>query len=96
MINHWLEIRMPIAPGIVSADFFFDAVAIKPELDDLPDLTMDDYYFSFGPGIRFTIPQFPLHLLFANTFRVLDGNVEWSDGSGPNWKFVLSFNIANL
>jgi len=96
MLNHWLELRMPVAPGIISADFFFDAVAIKPEPEDLGDLTIEDYYFSFGPGIRFSIPQFPLRLMFANTFKILDGDVEWSDGSGPNWKFVLSFNIANL
>lgn len=96
LVNHWVEMRMPIAPGILSLDFFFDAVAIKPEYRDLGSITLDDYYFSFGPGIRFTIPQFPLRLLFTNTFRVQDGNLEWSDGKGPNWKFVLSFNIANL
>jgi outer membrane protein insertion porin family len=96
MLNHWLELRMPVAPGILSADFFFDAVAIKQEPEDLGDLKIEDYYFSFGPGVRFSIPQFPLRLMFANTFKILDGEVEWSDGSGPNWKFVLSFNIANL
>lgn len=96
LLNHWIELRMPIAPGILSLDFFFDAAAIKPEFSELGSLTLDDYYFSFGPGLRFTIPQFPLRLLFTNTFRIQDGNFEWSDGSGPNWKFVLSFNIANL
>lgn len=96
LVNHWVELRMPIAPGIASLDFFFDAVAIKPEYNDLGSITLNDYYMSFGPGLRFTIPQFPLRLLFANTFRIQDGNLEWSDGNGPNWKFVLSFNIANL
>lgn len=96
MINHWIELRMPVAPGILSADFFFDAVATKQDYSDLGSLTLNDYYFSFGPGLRFSIPQFPLRLLFANTFRIQDGKFEWSDGSGPNWEFVLSFNIANM
>ena len=56
------------------------------------DITLQDFYFSVGPGIRFTIPQFPLRLLFANTFRINDEkDVEWD----KNWKFVLSFNIPN-
>ncbi len=96
MLSHTLELRAPVAPGILSLDFFFDAVAIKDTPSDLSNLRLDDYYMSFGPGLRFSIQQFPLRLLFANTFRILDGEVEWSDGSGPNWKFVLSFNIANL
>ncbi|HHU37287.1 MAG TPA: outer membrane protein assembly factor BamA [Treponema sp.] len=95
-IYHWVELRTPIAPGIISADFFFDAVATKPNYNDLSNLTLNDYYFSFGPGLRFSIPQFPLRLLFANTFRIQDGKFEWSNGSGPTWEFVLSFNIANL
>lgn len=96
MVNHWVELRMPVAPGILSLDFFFDAVATKPDYSDLGSLTLNDYYFSYGPGLRFSIPQFPLRLLFANTFRIQNGEVEWSDGSGPNWEFVLSFNIANM
>ena len=68
------------------------AVAVKDEPEQLlNDLNIEDFYFSFGPGLRFLIPQFPLHLLFANKFRVEDGNVKWDE----TWKFVLSFNITN-
>lgn len=95
-VNHWLELRVPLAPGVLSGDFYLDAVAIKNEPEDIGSLTLDDYYFSFGPSLRFSIPQFPLRLMFANTFRVQDGKFEWGNGVGPDWKFVLSFNIANL
>lgn len=96
LLSHWLELRMPLAPGVLAADFFVDAVAVKDSITVLSSLHLNDYYFSFGPSLRFSIPQFPLRLLFANTFRVQDGKLEWEDGKGPNWKFVLSFNIPNL
>lgn len=96
MLSHSLELRCPVAPGIISLDFFYDAAAIKEYPSDLSVLKLEDYYMSFGPGLRFSIQQFPLRLLFANTFRLKDGDIEWSDGSGPNWKFVLSFNLTNL
>jgi outer membrane protein insertion porin family len=96
MINHWIELRMPLAPGVIAADFFLDSIAIKSELEDITSLSLNDYYFSYGPGVRFSIPQFPLRLMLANTFRIQNGDFEWGNGEGPDWKFVLSFNIANL
>ena len=65
---------------------------IKDEPSQLNEITLQDFYGSMGPGIRFTIPQFPLRLLFANTFRFDENKkLEWD----KNWKFVLSFNITN-
>ena len=96
MLNHWVELRLPLAAGMLATDFYFDAVAIKDNLSDLTSVTLNDYYFSFGPSLRFSIPQFPLRLMFANTFRIQDGVFEWRNGTGPDWQFVLSFNIANL
>ncbi len=87
-----IELRMPLVPGVLALDWFGDAAVIKDSRYDLFNhLSVEDFYFSTGPGIRFTIPQFPLRLLFANTFRVQDGSVEWD----KKWKFVLSFNITN-
>ena len=88
-----LELRMPIVPGVLALDFFGDAAVIKEEPNELfHDLSLTDFYFSTGPGIRFTIPQFPLRLLFANTFQFDENNsIQWK----KNWKFVLSFNITN-
>lgn len=95
MLTHRLELRMPLAVGVISADFFLDAVAPLESIADLSSVTIDSYYMSFGPGLRFSIPQFPLRLILANTFRVQNGNFVWGNGTGPDWKFVLSFNISN-
>ncbi len=87
-----VELRVPIVPGVLSVDLFGDATTVKDEAKDLfTDLSYEDFYFSVGPGARFTIPQFPLRLLFANTFQVKHATVKWD----KNWKFVLSFNVTN-
>ncbi|MGP1458139.1 MAG: outer membrane protein assembly factor BamA [Treponema sp.] len=92
MLSNKVELRMPIFPGVIGIAGFFDAAAVKNEPEQIfRDLSANDFYFSFGPAIRFLIPQFPLHLLFANNFRIQDGKTEWGD----TWKFVLSFNIVN-
>jgi len=96
MQANWMEFRMPLAQGIISFDFFFEAIATKPDLRSLKSLSINDYFFSFGPGVRFTLPQFPLRLMFANTFRSNNGKPYWGNGKGADWKFVLSFNIPNL
>ncbi|MCI5523599.1 MAG: outer membrane protein assembly factor BamA [Treponema sp.] len=98
-----VELRLPLVPGVLAVDGFFDAVALKDSVDDFfTGLTIEDWYFSFGPDIRFTIPQFPLRLLFCNTFKVKDGNVVFCDQDGDgdykwynNFHFVLSFNLTN-
>ena len=92
MWSNIVELRIPLVPHIISLDGFFDAAAIVAEPEDLGSLTMQDFYYSTGPGIRFTIPQFPLRLLWANTFTVDDEReINWKN----NWKFVLSFNMVN-
>lgn len=92
MWSSYLELRMPIATGIFALDFFADAVAIKDTPSDLfTNLTLDDFYFSFGPGMRFSLPQFPIRLMLANTFKFEDNVFEWD----RKWQFMLSFNLAN-
>ncbi|WP_175608165.1 BamA/TamA family outer membrane protein, partial [Treponema pallidum] len=50
------------------------------------------YKMSYGPGLRFTLPQFPLKLAFANTFTSAGGIPK----TKKNWNFVLSFTVNNL
>lgn len=92
MLSNRLEVRIPLFQGVIGLDGFFDAVAVKDEPEQIFNgLSVEDFYFSFGPGLRFLVPQFPLHLLFANKFRIKDGEVEWDS----KWQFVLSFNVTN-
>ncbi len=92
MLSNRLELRIPIFQGVIGVAGFFDFAAVKNSPSDMfKSLSLDDFYFSFGPALRFLIPQFPLNLMFANKFRFKDGNVVWDE----TWDFVLSFNIVN-
>lgn len=91
--NSSLEFRMPISPNLVGFDFFYDAVAVKPNINSMfTDLSVNDFYFSFGPGLRFLIPQLPLRFLFAFKYRIQDNKIQWDD---IPFEFVLSFNLVN-
>lgn len=92
LFSNKLELRLPIVPGIVGIDGFWDAVAIKSSVQDLSTLNLNDFYFSFGPAVRLLIPQFPLHLLFAWKYRIIDGVHKFDD---EPFQFVLSFNLPN-
>lgn len=90
------ELRVPIMPNVVAADFFFDAAMLKSDTKQMfKNMTLNDFYFSFGPGVRSLMAQFPLRVMLANTFKMTNGNFSWGNGKNPDWKFVLSFNITN-
>jgi outer membrane protein insertion porin family len=100
MWENWLEIRSPLAPGVLSLDWFFDAAAVKETPQDfLNTLSLDDFRFSLGAGFRFAIPQFPFRFSLAKRFKFVDGQLEWMTGSlwnsanktGAGLDFVLSF-----
>ena len=105
--ENWAEIRIPLAPGILAWDFFFDAAGIKAT----PEALFTDFFgndgsyadsdtffmrFSLGGGFRFSIPQFPFRFSLAKKFIFKDGGLEWVSGGigGSGWDFVVSFAIS--
>ena len=89
--ENWAEIRMPIVPGIIAWDFFFDAAGVKKTpYDYFHNFSENDesqygantffMRFSFGGGFRFTLPQFPFRFSLAKRFLIRDGQVEWQTG----------------
>ena len=90
-----VELRTPIAKNILTGVLFFDAAALWNETADLASVTIEDFRFSFGAGLRFTIPQFPIRLYLGKAFQVQDGKVVWKQGdigTDPDWS--LSFIIS--
>ena len=101
--ENWMEIRIPLVPGILAFDLFFDAAGIKKdfgafftEFSQTDDTGAFFLRFSFGPGFRFTIPQFPFRFSLAKRFIIRDGSVEWVKGGMGNsgWDFVISFAMS--
>lgn len=101
--NNSVELRFPVVPGILALDLFFDASMIKKDpsqmFTDFANKT--DWYFSYGPSVRFCIQQFPIRLLFVNKFQITDDGPTCMDRFGnptdwfKSWEFVLSFNLTN-
>ena len=92
LFSNKLELRMPVVPGVIGIDAFWDAAAVKPRIQEAFSYNIEDFYFSYGPGIRFLIPQLPLHLMFAWRYRVVDGQPKFAE---EPFHFVLSFNVVN-
>jgi outer membrane protein insertion porin family len=89
-----LELRMPISEQLLWGVFFFDAVTGYEQASGLRDLQLDDFRFSFGGGIRFSIPQFPIRLYLAKRFRTVNGQVQWQDGDLPFFGTTVDFVIS--
>jgi outer membrane protein insertion porin family len=94
-----LEIRMPIAKDVIWGVGFFDAAALYAEPADffkqLSPFSLNPFLFSFGIGVRFSIPQFPIRLYLAKGFQIQDGVFLWSprdalDIGGFKFSFVIS------
>ena len=103
LLDNWAEIRVPLVPGLLALDFFFDAAAVESRQGHyFSGFTIENMRFGFGAGLRFTMPQFPFRLSLAKLFRVIDGEVVWEDnpnhwfrGDGiGGWRPVLSFAIS--
>jgi outer membrane protein insertion porin family len=105
--ENWAEVRIPLAPGIIAWDFFFDAAGVKKtpgalfnefSADDGSHDGVDTFFmrFSYGGGFRFTLPQFPFRFSLAKRFLVQDGKVKWVEGGigDSGFEFVISFALS--
>ena len=89
LFDTWIELRFPIVYGILSLDLFFDAAGVETaegfyfgkNSEGNDNFTIENMRFSYGGGIRFTLPQFPIRLSLAKRFKVVDGEVEWQSGA---------------
>jgi outer membrane protein insertion porin family len=110
LLDSWIELRIPVIRGIFSFDLFFDMAGVettqgfyfgKRENGD-DNFAVENMRFSYGGGIRFTMPQFPIRLSLAKRFKIVNGNVEWQtgaifgDSSNPatGMDIVLSFVLS--
>jgi outer membrane protein insertion porin family len=103
--ENWAEVRIPLVPGVIAWDFFFDAAGIKrtplalfTEFGDddgtLAGVNTFFMRFSLGGGFRFSIPQFPFRFSAAKRFLIRDGKTEWFSGPMGGFDFVVSFALS--
>jgi len=102
LIDSWVELRIPLVRGFLAWDFFFDVAGVEKEQGYYfgtnskgePNFTIEQLRFSFGGGIRFTIPQFPIRFSIAKLFSVKDGEIKWEDGPLLGLNFIMSFALS--
>jgi outer membrane protein insertion porin family len=99
MWDNWLEIRMPIVEQYLWFDLFFSMTGFWQDFSKLSSMHIDDYLFSFGGGLRLTIPGLPIGFYLAKRFKTVDGQVQWQRGNifaneereSSGIDFVISF-----
>ncbi len=68
--ENWMELRMPIVEQFAWLDGFVDAGRFYESRADIGSGGIENFLMSFGAGIRFTLPQFPIRLYLAQPFRI--------------------------
>lgn len=79
--DNWVELRMPLVQHVFWFDMFFEGVSEWQSYKNVNMGDLNNFKFSFGAGLRFTIPQFPIRLYIAKRFQVENGQVQWEQGS---------------
>jgi outer membrane protein insertion porin family len=111
LLDSWAELRFPLVNGVLAFDFFFDSAGVETEKGYYfrenskgePNFTIENMRFSYGGGIRFTLPQFPIRLSLAKRFKVVDAEppnknyeIQWQKGAIPgiDMDIVMSFVLS--
>lgn len=97
--DSWVELRMPIVKQYVWWDWYFSGTGSWRETNLFSNLTINDFLFGFGGGVRLTIPGFPIGLYFTKRFKFVNNQIEWQTGNifaddtqtGSGIDFVISF-----
>jgi len=104
LLDSWLELRFPLVYGILAFDLFFDSAGVETEQgyyfknnsNGEPNFTIENMRFSYGGGLRFTMPQFPIRLSLVKRFTVIDNKINWVPGAIPgiDMDIVMSFVLS--
>lgn len=75
-----IEFSMPISENLLWGEIYTSATGYVSDLSDVPSMSIDNYYFSTGAGIRLAIPGFPLGLYLTKNFYFEDSTFHWEGG----------------
>jgi outer membrane protein insertion porin family len=85
LLDSWVELRFPLVRGLLAFDLFFDAAGVETEQGlyfDNQNFRLQNLRFSYGGGLRFTIPQFPIRLSMAKRFKIDENyGIDWQRGA---------------
>jgi outer membrane protein assembly factor BamA len=83
-----LELRMAVVQNVCWLVSFFDAAALfdepfnaEPPATSLSTMSIDQFRFSIGLGVRLTFPHVPIRLYLSKGFRITDRQLVWRGGN---------------
>ncbi len=80
--DNWLELRMPVAEKILWSDIFFSGTGFWNDRKDAAAMSLSDFKFSMGAGVRFIIPGLPIGLYLTKRFKFnSDNTLQWQAGT---------------
>jgi len=97
LLDSWLELRFPVINGILAFDLFFDSAGVDSPIGSYFNyFNIENMRFSYGGGLRFTLPQFPIRLSLAKRFSIIDNEIKWEKGAIPgiDMDLVMSFVLS--
>jgi len=104
LLDSWVELRFPLVYGILAFDLFFDSAGVETErgyyfkknAEGESNFTIENMRFSYGGGLRFTMPQFPIRLSLVKRFKIKDREIQWEKGAIPgiDMDIVMSFVLS--
>ena len=99
-----LDVSVPIVDNVLSGEIYASATGYKSQIEDWMSLSIQDFYFSMGGGVKLTIPGFPLGIYLTKVFSVEDDNsISWqagdiftsddNDTSGLNLVLAITYSL---
>ena len=80
------EFRLPVVENFLWFDTFFDALIFRFQNISLLPVEGQNFYFSYGFGLRIINPQLPIGVYLTKPFRLnQDGSINWEKGDGIFW-----------
>lgn len=91
--DNWVELRIPIMEKYVWMDWFYSITGIWPDKDSFTKMSLNDFYFTIGGGLRLTIPGLPIGFYFVKRYQYIDNQIQWEDGAlfDKTLDFVIGF-----
>ena len=75
-----IDFTTPLLTGMLSWNTFISATAAFSEVEDLANMSINDFKFSIGTGAQVDIPSFPISFFLVKRFSFIDGNLSWQQG----------------
>lgn len=92
--NNMAELKIPLVQKYLWWEFFLSGTVMYPEPADLKSMSLNDFLFSTGGGVRLTVPGLPIGLYLVKRFKVNNNAIQWEQGNTGllGLDFVIAFN----